>query len=240
MNAVKPADRWLSSQWARTLTDDERDRVRRDMILRECTGGSVVLRKGEPAAHWIGVLEGLLKLSIVSPEGKMVSFAGIPAGGWFGEGSVLKDEPRHYDVVALRDSLVALMPRATFSWLLDQSIAFNRFLLIQLNERLGQFIATVEFDRMLDPDSRVARCIASLFNPHLYPETDPRLLISQEEIGYLSGISRQRVNQALQTLERAGLVGIEYGAVTVRDVRGLAEFTKPADGPAAAVRDRAA
>ena len=113
----------------------------------------MVLRKGEPAAHWIGVLDGLLKLSNVSPEGKMVTIAGIPAGGWFGEGSLLKDEPRQYDVVALRDSLVALMPRATFSWLLDQSIPFNRFLLVQLNERLGQFIATVECDRMLDPDS---------------------------------------------------------------------------------------
>jgi CRP/FNR family cyclic AMP-dependent transcriptional regulator len=48
------------------------------------------------------------------------------------------------------------MPRTTFLWLLDSSIPFNRFLLTQLNERLGQFIALVEYDRMLEPDARVA------------------------------------------------------------------------------------
>jgi len=61
-----------------------------------------------------------------------------------------------------------------------------------------------------------------LFNPHLYPGTVARLQISQEEIGYLSGVSRQRVNQALQSLEKAGLVRVEYGAVTVLDLDRLA------------------
>ena len=45
---------------------------------------------------------------------------------------------------------VALMPEATFFWLLDTSIPFNRFILTQLNERLGQFMATFEHDRLLD------------------------------------------------------------------------------------------
>ena len=38
--------------------------------------------------------------------------------------------------------------------LLDSSIPFNRHLLLQLNERLGQFIATVEFDRLLGQTGR--------------------------------------------------------------------------------------
>ena len=39
----------------------------------------------------------------------------------------------------------------------------------QLNERLGQFIAAREIDRLNNPDVRVARSLASLFNPVLYP-----------------------------------------------------------------------
>jgi CRP/FNR family transcriptional regulator, cyclic AMP receptor protein len=215
---------WRRTHWARVLTDAQLERVASDLQVRCFAGGAFVCRKGSPVDAWIGVLEGLVKISSVSPEGKPVTFAGIPAGGWFGEGSVLKDGTRQYDVVALRDSRIAFMPRATFLWLLDGSIAFNRFLLKQLNERLAQFIATVEFDRLLDPDARVARCLAQLFDPYLYPDTDARLQISQEEIGYLSGVSRQRVNQALQILERAGLVRLEYGAVTVVDVTGLSAY----------------
>jgi len=42
-----------------------------------------------------------------------VTFATFPANCWFGEGSILKQEPRKYDVVALRDCRVALMPAVT-------------------------------------------------------------------------------------------------------------------------------
>jgi CRP-like cAMP-binding protein len=95
---------------------------------------------------------------------------------------------------------------------------------MQLNERLGQFIGLVETDRMLDVDTRVARCLASMFNSHLYPGIEKLVLISQEEIGYLSGASRQRANQALQLLEKAGLVRLDYGGIRVLDVEGLRQF----------------
>ena len=48
--------------------------------------------------------------------------------------------------------------------------------------------------------------------------------LSQEEIGYLSGVSRQRVNQALRVLEGAQLLRIEYGGITVLDVEGLKRY----------------
>jgi CRP-like cAMP-binding protein len=219
-----PSDGWRRTHWARTLDDTQLRRVATELSVVEFSGGTVVCRRGDTVDAWVGVLDGLIKISNVSAQGKAVTLAGIPTGGWFGEGSLLKRTVRQYDVVALRDSRIAFMPRVTFLWLLDTSIAFNRFLLTQLNERLGQFIATVETDRMLDPEGRVARCLAQLFDPHLYPGTDRRLQISQEEIGYLSGVSRQRVNQALQTLERAALLRIEYGGVTVLDLDGLAGY----------------
>lgn len=161
----------------------------------------------------------------LSADGKPTTFTGVPSGGWFGEGSLLKDEPRRYDIVALRDSRIAYMPRTTFMWLLDSSIEFNRFLLLQLNERLGQFIAMVEHDRLLGPDARVARVLAAMFNPYLYPGSGPELHISQEEIGYLAGLSRQRVNQALKLLEREGLLRIEYGGVTILELDRLRGFS---------------
>jgi hypothetical protein len=79
------------------------------------------------------------------------------------------------------------MPRATFEWLLDTDIGFNRFLLMQLNERLGQFIAMVEHERLLDPDARVARSLAGLFNPVLYPDQATRRAAVAEELATSRG-----------------------------------------------------
>lgn len=212
------------SPWLNDLDASQQERVHRDLIERELHAGAFVCRKGDAVEHWIGVVRGIVKVSNVSASGKPVTLTGIAAGGWFGEGSLLKDEPRRYDVVALRDSRIAYLPRATFHWLLDTSISFNRYLLQQLNERLGQFIGTVEIDRLLGPDARVARCLAQLFNPLLYPGVGTRLEIAQSEIGFLTGLSRQTVNRALQRLERDGFLQVEYGALTVVSLDGLRHF----------------
>jgi CRP-like cAMP-binding protein len=102
----------------------------------------------------------------------------VPTGGWFGEGAVLKHEIRKYDVMALRRSRIAFIPIETFQWLLDTSLPFTRFLLMQLNDRLGQFIAAVEYERLLDIDSRVARagrrCSMRASIPALAPRSKSR------------------------------------------------------------------
>jgi CRP/FNR family cyclic AMP-dependent transcriptional regulator len=221
---ISMKDMLCQTIWGKALTDAQLERVEAEMTERSVAAGAFVCRKGDPVDHWIGVIEGLLKMSSVSPEGKIVTFTGLLTGGWFGEGSLLKAETRKYDVVALRDSQLALMPRSTFNWLLDNSIPFNRFLLMQLNERLGLFISLVEYDRMLDTDARVARCLAAIFNSYLNPGYGNRLQISQEEIGYLCSTSRQRANQALQVLEKERLLKIDYGSITILDLQGLRQF----------------
>ncbi|HZZ93291.1 MAG TPA: Crp/Fnr family transcriptional regulator [Usitatibacter sp.] len=213
-----------ASLWARSLDARQLARVEAETFMRELPVGVPACRKGEPVEHWIGVIDGLVKIASVNAQGKTTTFTGVTSGGWFGEGSLLKDQFRKYDVVTLRESRIAYMPRATFEWLLDTHIGFNRFLLMQLNERLGQFIAMVEHERLLEPDARVARSLASLYNPVLYPEQLTAVQLSQEELGYLSGVSRQRVNQALQVLEKAGLVKIEYGRIRILDLEGLRRF----------------
>ncbi len=212
------------TSWAQALSDDDYARAREGIVERQVPTGGYVCHKGEPVDHWHGIVEGLVKMSSDWATGKTASFTGIAAGGWFGEGSMLKPEVRRYDVVALRDSRVACMRRDTFHWLLDNSIAFNRFVINQINERLGLFIGLLESERLLDIDARVARTLAALFHPVLQPGIDSRIAISQEEIGYLAGVSRQRVNKALRQLEDDGFLTTQYGGITVLDLEGLRRF----------------
>jgi CRP-like cAMP-binding protein len=213
-----------TAAWFCMLETEQQEQVFRSITVSSYEAGAIIEHKGGKANAWIGVMQGLVKVSVGNSDGKMASLTGVPAGGWIGEGSLLKGEHRKYDVVALRASTVARLPATQFHWLLDNSIAFNRYLLNQLNERVGQFIGKAEYDRLLAPDARVARCLAELFNPLLYPSKSLRLDITQEEIGYLARISRQRTNQALRALEEARLVHVEYGAVQVLDLDGLKHY----------------
>jgi CRP/FNR family transcriptional regulator, cyclic AMP receptor protein len=210
--------------WSRELNDREIEIARAGIAERSYGANECIFVRGDHFEYWTGVVTGLARMGIVSRGGKAASFAGLTAGAWFGEGTVLKNEARRYDVVALRDTRLALMDRATFLWLFENSVGFNRFLVGQLNERLGQFIGLLEYGRTLDATARLARSIASLFNPILYPDLTLHLEITQEEIGALSGISRQKANQCLKTLEKEGLLRLEYGGVTIIDPERLRHY----------------
>jgi CRP-like cAMP-binding protein len=207
--------------WLSRLTPEERAIAVPDLQISEALPGDLVCRLGRPVTYWFGVVDGLLKMSGGSADGQAMTFTGVPPGGWFGEGTALKREAYRYNIQALRKSLVAGLPVDTFHRLLDQSIGFNRFVMNQLNERLGQFIAAREIDRMNSPDLRVARSLAALFNPVLYPGVGEVLRITQQELAYLVGLSRQRVNEALANLQARGLIRIEYGGLRVLDLEGL-------------------
>ena len=223
--AMQTLDAMLAkSPWTFGLQPETLQRVRAAIVVRDLTPGGYVCHKGDAANAWVGVVDGLVKLVSVSRDGKSVTFAAVPAGSWFGEGSVLKREIRKYDVVALRDSRVAMMPEATFFWLLDTSISFNRFILSQLNERLGQFMAAFEHDRLLSPEARVARALANMCHPLLYPGHERCIELSQDELGHLVGASRQRISQALHALAEAGLIKSDYRMLTVLDIEGLRRF----------------
>jgi CRP/FNR family cyclic AMP-dependent transcriptional regulator len=210
--------------WLRGLEANEEQRALADLQVVKVEPGELLCRVGRPVTYWFGVIDGLLKTSNDSAQGVPITFTGLPPGGWFGEGTVIKREAYRYNIEALRPSTVAGLTVDTFHWLLDRNIPFNRFILQQLNERLGQFMAAREIDRLNDPDARVARSLAALFHPILYPGVGTLLRITQQELGYLVGLSRQRVNEALGALQASGLIRVEYGGVKVTDLERLRAF----------------
>lgn len=215
-----------SAIWSGELTEDERERARRGVVERFYAKGAYICHRGDKLDHWTGVVAGLVKISAISRDGKAMTFAGATDGSWFGEGSVLKDEARKYDLVAIRDTRLAMMSRATFMWLFENSTGFNRYLVRQLNERMGQFIATIEYDRILGPRARVARNLSWFFNRVLYPKAGPAVEISQEELALLAGVSRQVVNRSLQELEDEGLLKVEHGRITPLDIEALKSYDR--------------
>ena len=218
-------DELFGIPWLPLLLPEARARAVAQLQVGDAALGDYVCRVGKPVTYWFGVVEGLLKMSSDSAQGANITFTGLPPGGWFGEGTTLKRECYRYNIQALRKSVVAGLPVDTFHWLLDHSIAFNRFVMNQLNERLGQFIAAREIDRLNNPDARVARSLAALFNPVLYPGVGEVLQITQQELAYLVGLSRQRVNEALATLEAQGSIRVEYGGLRVLDLGALRSST---------------
>ena len=214
------------SRWAAGLDADEMKLVLDTAIERCHAAGSWIAHAGDRVDHWMGVVDGFAKMSVMSADGRESTLTGVCAGVWFGEGSLMKHELRRYDVLAMQPSRMVLIPRETFVQLRDDSIPFNHYLQDLMNARLSLFIGALAHDRLLDTDARVAYCIGSLFDEDLYPQADRHVQIGQSEVGLLANVSRQRANVALQRLQGLGLLRIERSGLTVLDLAGLQRFAE--------------
>jgi CRP/FNR family transcriptional regulator, cyclic AMP receptor protein len=216
----RPSTQFLRGQrWFAALPAEAQERIAYQVYTLHGAKGDVMLPSGEDVKGWYAVISGLVKLQSQSSQGRRQGFLGIPAGEWFGEGSVMKSDTRRYDVIAMRECELLCLPRAIFEELRASSLAFNQALADQLNMRLGQAMAIIETFRLRTPEQRVAMYLG----PVLW-HGPRKLSLSQEELGILAGLSRQTVNQALKTLEQQGLVALEFGRVSILDDRGLMDL----------------
>lgn len=225
-NISQQSTQFLQKQpWFRQLPDEQQADIADRTLTFDGNKGEVLLQAGAEVQGWYAVLSGLVKLQSSSCQGRVSAFIGVPDGEWFGEGSVLKAEQRRYDVIALRDTKLLCLPRAQFDELLAHCLPFNHFLVTHLNRRLGQAMTIIEAGRLRAPDQRVA-----LYLSRVFWQDRRRLVLSQEELGHLAGLSRQTVNRALKSMEQQGLVSLDFGRVTMLDEHGLAAYAiRPED-----------
>lgn len=222
-DSYEPGTRFLKTQpWFVQLPADKQTQMRDSTLTLAAHKGELLLPAGAEVEGWYAVLSGLVKLQSPSAQGRVSAFLGVPDGEWFGEGSTLKTERRRYEVVALRDTVLLCLPRAQFEELLAHSLTFNHFLVGHLNRRLGQAMAIVEAGRLRAPGQRVA-----LYLSQMFWQGRRRVILSQEELGHLAGLSRQTVNRALKSMEEQGLVSLDFGRVTILDAQALDAYATP-------------
>jgi CRP-like cAMP-binding protein len=209
--------RFLRMQpWFAHFAPALQDKVIRSCLTQRVRKGETALVAGDVSDGWYAVLTGFVKLQSPGAEDNVAAYLALCGGEWFGEGSVLKDEPRRYDVIALRDTEMMCLPRELFHELLATSLPFSHAVLHHMNQRLAQAMAIIEANRSGSIEQRVALYLGPLFWHGLRT-----LNLSQEELGTLAGLSRQSTNKALQGLQAQGLITLKSGRVAATNAAAL-------------------
>lgn len=218
--APNPKLRFLQTQaWFSALPADQQNAIEAQVVTLTAERGAVVLQANERTQGWYGVLHGLVKISGRATEGRRSDFLGVGQGEWFGEGAVLKDELRRYQVVALRDTELLCLPSATFHQLHASNLAFNQCVVTCLNLRLSQAMAIIEAGRTRSPQQRIALSLSRLF----WSRTR-QLDLTQDELASLAGLSRQTANRVLNALQEQGVIVLSMNRIKVVDDTALAKL----------------
>jgi CRP-like cAMP-binding protein len=217
-------DALMGTPWFSLLPEREQKALLAEVREVVVPAGGCLLRVGEMPRGWFGVMEGILKWTALGEDGRSVSIAGLSAGSWFGEASLVRAQPYGYHVFALRCSRLVVIPQETCDRLLLEQIVFARAVMRHLAERVNLFMATFTAQVLANMEVKTARTLASMFHKELHPRTQLHLRISQEELANLCGISRQRCNRVLKKLHELKLIDVGYAGITVLDLEGLRQF----------------
>lgn len=220
LSSSPSASRFISAQpWFGSIPANLQEQLCSEVSLMQGDKGAVMLPAGSRVEGWHAVLSGLVMLQSPASKRRSSAFIGVPDGEWFGEGSAMKPEPRRYNVVALRPTSLLCLPLPLFATLHETSLAFNQFLVLHLNMRLGQAMTIIEAGRTQSTEHRVA-----LYLSRLFWRSTRRLNLTQDEIGQLVGLSRQTVNKVLHLMEDQGIVSLDFGRVAILDDGALNAF----------------
>ena len=198
----------------RDLTRAELDAVAAHAVVHRQQRGAAMLRKGEPATGMIVLLQGRVRISLLSEDGREVIVRILGPGEVLGEISLLDGQPRSADVTALEDCVLLQVERAHFLSMLRGSTDLCLRLMASLCERVRRTSASLEEAVLLDLPARLWLHLRRMAAEHGVATARGTLItvrLSQGEIAALVGASREAVNRQLRSWESEGRIASENG-----------------------------
>jgi len=185
------------------------------MKTRKVARGATIFAKGDPGSGLMGVLSGMVKVSVASAEGKDIVLNIFHEGEIFGEIALLDGRPRTADATAMSDCELIVIERRDFVPFLsahpDVTIKFVEILCARLR-RTSEQVQDVTF---LNLPTRLAKTLLQLTTD---PETSVpkrKVAITQREISQIIGRSRESTNKQLRVWAKRGWIRLERGGVSV-------------------------
>src|SRR3981081_3052812 len=181
------------------------------MKTRKVPRGATIFAKGDPGTGLMGVLSGMVKVSVASAEGKDIVLNIFHEGEIFGEIALLDGRPRTADATAMSDCELIVIKRRDFVPFLsdhpDVTIKFIEILCARLR-RTSEQVQDVTF---LNLPTRLAKTLLQLTSSDQGGAPGRKVAITQREISQMIGRSRESTNKQLRAWVKRGWVRLENG-----------------------------
>jgi CRP/FNR family transcriptional regulator, cyclic AMP receptor protein len=224
---LTPAELLGSTPQFGSLALADRQQVAARMRPATFSNGQLIFSRGDMTRDIYLVLEGRVRLSILSGEGRELSLTHATPGTLFGEIACLDGGPRTANATAIAVVKVLLLPHASMATLMDTNPRIATAMVRFLCTRLRQTDDKLESIALHPIEVRLARFLMSailLQSPGASGKQVPLdLKMNQSEVGLLIGASRPKVNSALMALEDTGAV-TRAGTKLVCDMEALADY----------------
>ena len=186
--------------------------------------GDVVFQQHDLGDRLYCVATGLVKISIVSHDGRESDIALVGPGDCFGEMSLLDGGLRSASAVAAEATETLTLSREDFLEFLRDHPPVAAQIIALLVRRLRATDEMVGDMTFLDVPTRVAKKLLELVQIHPESRNDAGLVsvpVGHEDLSWLVGSSRETVSRALTMYRRMGILTTSHRKITITDPSGL-------------------
>ncbi len=208
------------------LSEDELERIAAVAVPRAFPKNVRVFHEGDESDACYIVRAGDLRVTREHSDGRAIALATLAPGDIFGELAMLDGGARSASVETLADSELLALPAVDMRRLLAEHPDIAVKLIVALVRRLRETNERVSRQSFQTVPSRVAGVLAQLIAEEAMPEGREGVTVrmTQADLAQLAGTSRESVSRFLATLERAGVVAVGRGRVTVVQPRRLRSY----------------
>lgn len=200
------------------LSEDDRKAVAQELRETSWDQGQVVFSRGDPGRDIYLVTSGRVRLSILTSEGRELSFAHAEAGQAFGEIAVLDGGVRTADATTVTKVSALTLSKVALVKLIDTRPVVREAVMRFLCNRVREADQQLEGIALYPIEARLARFFLASVRQKAGPDAEGAVVIdlpiSQSELALLIGASRPKVNAALALLEDQGAIERREGKFT--------------------------
>jgi CRP-like cAMP-binding protein len=179
--------------------------------------GEVLFRRGDQDSFMLAVIEGSVRVTLPSAEGRERILAIFHPDDVLGEIALLDGKPRTADAIARSDGRLLVFERRDLLPVLRATPEMTLALLELLCARLRRTSDQVEEQSFLDLPARLARALLRLADDR------GQVLATQRDLAELVGATRESVNRRLRAWEEAGMLALGKGSARLMRVAALKE-----------------
>jgi len=203
-----------------------------DAVLKVYQKGQMIHAIGDnddAALHFI--VSGTIRVCNVSASGNAMTLAHLSSGEWFGEISIIDDNPRTHDAWTINKVTLISIPRNLVIQTAQLHPILYKHLALITCERIRRAFDWIDDATSLNTSARLASMLIGLIDTYgqqIGDDIKIDLRLSQEELGFMLGTTRQTINKIIQSWQKQHLIDMHYGFITIRNKTQLMAIMNPA------------
>ncbi len=209
------------------LPDETIEQIAQIGQIKEFKKDSVILMEDEDGLTMFFIIEGKVKVTRTSSDGKEVILSVLGRSEFFGEMAILDGMSRSATVIALEDSKLFIIHRNDFLELLRKHPEISIPLLQELTSRLRAADMKIKSLSLKDAEGKVATVILQLADTHgkvKHGIVEIEKMPLQQDLANMAGTSRETISRTLHTFAKKGYIEMEGSTLRILNYEKFAEL----------------